>query len=214
VRKCCICEKDDSQTKIIKRQDLDYCRRHYLQLYKNNKIQERTMIDKNEYIVKNGYCEICLYNTKSKITGYAIIDISDIEKCKNIKWYLKKGNKTNYVYGKQLNNTIILHRFLLDYDGELKIDHINHNGLDNRKCNLRICEHKENIRNQEKDKIIGVRFCKQRNKFVAQIMKNNKSIFLGRFNTEKEAILARLKAEKEYFKEFAPQIHLFEEYNI
>ena len=45
-------------------------------------------------------------------------------------------------------------------------------------------------------------------------MKNYKTIYLGGYNTEEEALIARLKAEKKYFKEFAPQKHLFKKYGI
>lgn len=43
---------------------------------------------------------------------------------------------------------------------------------------------------------------------------NHKRINIGTFNDKNDAIIARLKAEKEYFGEFAPQQHLFEEYGI
>lgn len=37
---------------------------------------------------------------------------------------------------------------------------------------------------------------------------------LGRYSTEEEALIVRLKAEKKYFGEFAPQRDLFEQYDI
>jgi len=62
--------------------------------------------------------------------------------------------------------------------------------------------------------IIGVHLNKN-NKWVAQIMLNRKTNYLGSFSNKKDAVIERLKAEKEYFgEEFAPQRHLFKKYGI
>jgi hypothetical protein len=50
--------------------------------------------------------------------------------------------------------------------------------------------------------------------WIPQLMTNGKSIWLGTYSTEYDAVVARLSAEKKYFGEFAPQKHLFELYNI
>ena len=52
------------------------------------------------------------------------------------------------------------------------------------------------------------------NKCISNICVNNKTKYLGTFIDKKDAIKCRLKAEKLYFKEFAPQRHLFKEYGI
>ena len=48
----------------------------------------------------------------------------------------------------------------------------------------------------------GVSFNKRNKRYVARIQKDNKPIFLGSFKRLDEAIKARVKAEKKYFKEF------------
>jgi hypothetical protein len=89
------------------------------------------------------------------------------------------------------------------------VDHINGNTLDNRRCNLRICSNAENLRNRvqapsnNKSGIIGVTFCKQTGKWSAEIVVNQKKIWLGRFKDKEEARAVRLSAEKQYFGEFA-----------
>ena len=55
---------------------------------------------------------------------------------------------------------------------------------------------------------------KNNNKWMSSIEFNKKYIYLGRFIVKDDAIIARLKAEKKYYGEFAPQRHLFEEYGI
>ena len=99
------------------------------------------------------------------------------------------------------------------------IDHIDRNKLNNRKNNLRVTNDYGNARNTSLAKnntsgIIGVSFVSDRNKWVAQITVNYQNISLGRYINKEDAIVARLKAEKEYFGEFAPQRHLFEKYGI
>lgn len=103
--------------------------------------------------------------------------------------------------------------------GKKNIDHKNRNPLDNRKINLRDATPSQQVQNQPVRKtntsgFIGVRFCKNIQKWRARIVINYKEINLGCFINKDDAIRARLKAEAEYFGEFAPQRNLFEEYGI
>lgn len=102
-----------------------------------------------------------------------------------------------------------MHRFLLSpSDGEF-VDHINGNGLDNRRSNLRICTpsqnsaHRVNI-SDEKKRSMGVTWSKQRMKWQAAIQYNGKRYCLGFFSDHAEALDARIAAEKRMFGDFAP----------
>ena len=104
--------------------------------------------------------------------------------------------------------------------GFKKYDHINRNPLDNRKENFREASQKENARNRSKPKnnksgIIGVHWYSKIGKWRAQIGMNGKRVCIGDFQNKDDAIVARLKAELEYWGgEFAPQRHLFDKYGI
>jgi hypothetical protein len=103
--------------------------------------------------------------------------------------------------------------------GEKWYDHINRNPLDNRKENLRKAARIDNNRNCSISKnntsgIVGVSWNRRNNNWRTRIMVNNKSIELGQFAKKEDAIVARLQAELKYFREFAPQRHLFEQYKI
>ena len=119
--------------------------------------------------------------------------------------------------GKRIAENIFFHKIITNYE---LVDHKNQNKLDNRKENLRPCTQSQNMQNVRRkinntSGIIGVTYYKKSKKWVARInpTKGNR-IFLGQFANKEDAIIARLKAEKEYYKEFAPQKHLFEKYGI
>jgi hypothetical protein len=84
---------------------------------------------------------------------------------------------------------------------------------------LRKATHKENTRNRTKTRrntsgFVGVTLNKNSQKWRAIIVVNSKTISLGEYCNKDDAVKARLKAEAAYFGEFAPQIHLFEQYGI
>ena len=84
-----------------------------------------------------------------------------------------------------------------------EIDHINHNGLDNRLINLRECDHPENHRNESipknnKSGTIGVFWDKSRNKWLSNIRVHDKTIYLGYFTNKADAIAARQAANIKY----------------
>jgi hypothetical protein len=95
-------------------------------------------------------------------------------------------------------------------DPKNEVDHINHNPLDNRKENLRICTRRENSRNRTKGKFIkrpssrykGVSFDKKLNKWIAAIGLDT-MIYIGCFTTEEDAAFAYNIKAKEIFGEFA-----------
>lgn len=106
---------------------------------------------------------------------------------------------------------IRLHRLVLnDWDYSHDIDHIHHNKFDNRKEFLRICDRSHNQMNKKKQSnnttgVTGVYWDKPRQKWKAQIMVNQKTINIGRYDSMEEAIKARKAAEIKYFGEYRYQ---------
>ena len=72
----------------------------------------------------------------------------------------------------------------------------------------------KSIRSDNTSKITGVYFDPQRMKWVTSLQLNKKIVYRKRFKSKEDAIRARLQAEQKYFGEFAPQRHLFADYNI
>lgn len=98
-----------------------------------------------------------------------------------------------------------MHRLILDAPKGMQVDHINGNGLNNRRENIRLCTHEQNSYNQQKpygsSKYKGV--CRKRGKWDAQIRASGKIIWLGSFATEDEAANAYDEAALKHFGEFA-----------
>lgn len=101
----------------------------------------------NEIIIKDDYA-IIVINSKKFGVKNVLIDIDDIEKVKNFTWCFTHG-RDNHLYAmtKDKNKTIKLHRYITDCPKGFDIDHINHDTLNNRKSNLRICTRTANNHN-------------------------------------------------------------------
>ncbi len=90
------------------------------------------------------------------------------------------------------------------------VDHINHDPLDNRKCNLRIATPQQNMYNKNVYKnnesgYTGVHFYKPSKKWVSYIKAENKRKHLGYFKTVEEAYTAYVRASQALHGEFAPE---------
>jgi hypothetical protein len=118
--------------------------------------------------------------------------------------YVRNG-KRYFINGYYKN--IYMHRFLLNAPSNMEVDHIDGNGLNNQKSNLRLCTPSQNrmntrTRTSSNTGITGVTWDNQTQKWRATITMKGKMINLGRYKEMKDAIEVRKKAEKEYFKEF------------
>ena len=147
-------------------------------------------------------------------------DLEDYDKIKDYCWSEHKIAGMNYcaleARDPNTNNLIRMSNLI----GIKNYDHINRNTLDNRKENFRQATNRENSINKNKCKrntsgIIGVTYHKGHKKWVARINDSPYSRITILESTNKdEAIVARLNAEAQYYGEFAPQRHLFEQYGI
>ena len=171
---------------------------------------------KNKYDISGSYGIGWSSNTNEEF----YFDLEDYDKIKDYCWYVRipnsnKSGRTEYhMLETWIDNKAM--RFT-EMIGCKHYDHIDRNPLNNRKENLRPCTQDDNTKNHSlystnKSGVSGV--CYSKNKYMAYIYYNYKKIELGSFDNKNDAIIARLKAEKEYFGEFAPQQYLFEQYGI
>ena len=167
----------------------------------------------NEYDLSGEYGIGWTSNTNKEF----YFDLEDYDKIKDYCWYEIVNTNSDY-HGLVTNFENKMVRMSHVICGKY-YDHINRNPLDNRKSNLRPATYTENARNYSVQKnntsgFSGISWDKERSKWVAYIVVNKKRKKLGRFINKEDAIKARLEAEAKYFSDFAPQRHLFEEYNI
>lgn len=146
--------------------------------------------------------------------GQVIIDSEDVEKIKKYRWFVMKPGYIQYAiaHGKD-RKTIYMHRVIMGNPKKMQIDHINGNGLDNRKQNLRNVSASLNQHNRlraRKDsttKLIGaMKWKKEKHRlkpFYSAINLNGKSIYLGSFKTAQEA--HKIYIEKKRTLQLLPQ---------
>lgn len=101
-----------------------------------------------------------------------------------------------------------LHRAILNAPDVRQVDHVNGDGLDNRRANLRLASHAQNMHNQRVrlnsvSGFKGVSYDKDRQKWLARIALNGRTKNLGRFGTSGEAHDAYTQAAGQLHGEFA-----------
>lgn len=158
--------------------------------------------------------KIILNTVKTTSVNYkkysALVDDEDFERVSKHNWYIyKAGNvyaATNIKY-KAVNRRhrrLCIHRLITGFK---VTDHINGNGLDNRRSNLReVTVHQNTMNRRGKagvSKFKGVYWKKETSKWCARIGINYKRIHLGYFQSEIEAAKAYNTAAKKYFGEYA-----------
>ena len=196
-RKCCVCGAGGICTHI---KGVCYCNRHYRQMLKYGKVI-RTRNDPNKIIHYEDYIEILLYDRYGNHIYSAIADKEDVSVISKYKWSFSG----RYAYASR--HKLLMHKLILNYsDGDLCIDHIDGNGLNNRKSNLRLCSMSENSINRASlpsnntSGFMGVTYDKCNRKWRASISIQKKQINLGNFSNKEDCIKARINGELRYYK--------------
>lgn len=150
-------------------------------------------------------------------------DLEDYDKIKNYCWCIRhSANKhsdgtvdrdilkvlTNTYNDDGSRKTILLHQLILETDDNHVPDHIDGNGLDNRKSNLRITTMSQNAMNRKlahnnTSNVTGVDYVKAFGKWRARLRVNGETHYLGYYVNKEDAVKARKEAEEKYFGEFS-----------
>jgi hypothetical protein len=139
----------------------------------------------------------------------ALVDDEDFEWLNRWKWAAGYFKSSNGYYAQRHETrlkVVRMHRIIMGVtDRKIQVDHINHNTLDNRRCNLRLSTVAQNHMNKRKlsnnkSGYIGVRF--HHKKWEAQIMANGMYFYLGCYDTAELASQAYQDASTQLFGEF------------
>lgn len=141
---------------------------------------------------------------------FALVDQKDFYVLNQWKWSFCSNKWGGYAARQQGCKTIYMHRFILNLEPGQQADHINHNGLDNRRSNLRVATQHQNNGNLRKPNhntsgYKGVSFYKghKSKPWTAYIQNMGRKIHLGYFETASEAALAYNFAAKKQWGDFA-----------
>ncbi|CAL8461487.1 g1018 [Coccomyxa elongata] len=136
----------------------------------------------------------------ANMRGESLVDDEDWSNMMQYTWYIKPSNKTSYAQRHELKKSIMMHQHLT---GRNNMDHINRNGLDNRRANLRPNDKSGNGQNQGErigttSSFLGV-VQKENGKWQAQIVKNGHQYHLGVYKNEEDAARAYNAAAPLYY---------------
>lgn len=131
----------------------------------------------------------------------ALVDDEDYNLLSQFNWHYADGYaRTHYINEKGQRRILLMHRLLMGMPKGL-VDHINMNGLDNRRLNLRLATASQNMGNSKTHKR-GIYYKPQDKRWCAQIQTNGVKRWLGSFKTEQDALAAYQAAAKEYWGEY------------
>lgn len=139
---------------------------------------------------------------------FALVDDRDAERISALRWTAQRSDKSeSNFYATAFRNraTVYMHRVVIDAPRGLLVDHINGNGLDNRRSNLRLADRSQNNVNRggytPSSGFRGV--YPQKDRFVARIYRQSVPYHLGMYSDPREAAAAYDRAALDFYGDFA-----------
>ena len=139
---------------------------------------------------------------------FALVDDEDFWTLAEFHWYcMKNGTNGYYAIRRENTETIYMHRLIMGAASDQEVDHKDGDGLNNRRSNLRLCSHGENMMNRalygnNKSGATGVWWVPHAQKWRARVILNRKSHYLGYFDSFEAAVAARDKEAARLFGDF------------
>lgn len=144
--------------------------------------------------------QIPLLARDGSVVGFTLVDAADADWGRQWTWRLQPGRRTSYaIRGETIDGIYVkvrLHREIMGLPrrgaADIEVDHRNHCGTDNRRCNLIIVTPSEQPQNKPRylnntSGFRGVSWHKQHQKWIAYASIGSRKYHLGLFNTPEEA---------------------------
>ncbi len=173
----------------------------------------KRMIDYGEGLSYNILMPYIQLNNRKGLQLQTLLDDADYEQLKGFSWHMNSYGYAQRcvakrIAGKREAKTFSMAREIMKAPSDLQVDHINHDKLDNRKENLRLCSQAENLLNKPfnngKNYLVkGVYYRKGRRQWYVVLEAKGIRHYVGSYLSQIEAICAYNKAAKKYHGEFA-----------
>ena len=136
---------------------------------------------------------------------FATVDAADYRKLCKYKWYAYRRGRKVYAVCRTEGRTVYMHRMIMRPRRGYLVDHIDGNGLNNRRCNLRVCTPAQNRANSRPcggaSGFVGV--YPKGNKWRASIVYRGQFYYLGLFDDPVAAAKARDRKAYEFHGPYA-----------
>jgi hypothetical protein len=155
---------------------------------------------------------------RGNVADYALVDDEDVERLKAYNWGLQRQHNSRYAYGYLPGATpskrrVLMHNLIMDTPSGMECDHVDLDGLNNVRQNLRNCTPSQNTCNTVKRRSYqgnkpssvykGVSWHDHTQKWEAYVTIGGKLKYLGVYASEKDAARAYNIAAHAHFGEFA-----------
>jgi len=132
----------------------------------------------------------------------AVIDDCDATRVLALKWYASRHGRHWYaMHGRAPK--LLLHRLILNAPEGMVVDHIDGDGLNNQRGNLRLATLRENTINSRPRQIFKGVWAQPNGKSVAALTVHGRKVYLGIFGCEQQAACAYDAAARQHFGQFA-----------
>lgn len=195
-----------------KTRTMNYCNKHYYYYRKYGDPLKRKYFDNNITIMEENENYIKFILKTHKYGNFeCFISAKDKYIFDEYRLAINKVYNTVgrfYIRLDKHNKKYLIHRIIMNAPKGMDVDHVNHNTLDNRRDNLRICSRQQNLWNAVNKKKYGFKGIKERKnkkdtKYEVGFRINGKFTRLGSFDTEEAAIKIYNDAIKKYRGKFA-----------